>query len=252
MSKIRLLYLGRNQVLGVGIRDILRQQLPLSLTESLTDIPNKPIQAAPNEQIDSIDFLLVVNQKKVLPAIRQQPPDIFLLEIGNQVASREQFCKRIRKRYPTLPIVAVGMAKPPSQADFDGFIPRPIASQQAMKTIIGLLQRRATQLLTCGAIRLNLANHLLISPKGQYRMPPKQFELLQLLMQKQGQVVTRGEIMQMIWNTSYLEDTRTLDVHIRWLRERIEIEPSNPRYLRTVRGIGYRFCEDDTDSNAEI
>jgi DNA-binding response OmpR family regulator len=72
-------------------------------------------------------------------------------------------------------------------------------------------------------------------------MTPKQCALLQMLMVHHGNVVERSNIMQAIWETSYLEDTRTLDVHIRWLRERIEPDPSNPVYLKTVRGVGYRL-----------
>jgi DNA-binding response OmpR family regulator len=70
-------------------------------------------------------------------------------------------------------------------------------------------------------------------------MTPKQCALLQMLMAHQDRVVKRGDIMQAIWETSYLEDTRTLDVHVRWLRERIEPDPSRPTYLKTVRGVGY-------------
>jgi DNA-binding response OmpR family regulator len=70
-------------------------------------------------------------------------------------------------------------------------------------------------------------------------MTPKQCALLQYLMLRSNEVVSRGEIMDAIWETNYLEDTRTLDVHIRWLRECIEPDPSQPVYLVTVRGAGY-------------
>jgi DNA-binding response OmpR family regulator len=72
-------------------------------------------------------------------------------------------------------------------------------------------------------------------------MTPKQCALLQMLMLHHGRVVHRAEIMESIWETSFLDDTRTLDVHVRWLRERIEPEPSTPVYLVTVRGVGYRL-----------
>ena len=72
-------------------------------------------------------------------------------------------------------------------------------------------------------------------------MTPKQCSLLHMLMERRNEVVSRLEIMQEIWQTNFLGDTRTLDVHIRWLRERIERDPSNPQYLLTVRGKGYRF-----------
>ena len=73
------------------------------------------------------------------------------------------------------------------------------------------------------------------------RLTPKQAMLLQVFMEHAGQTMTRKDLMATVWNTDYMGDTRTLDVHVRWLREKIEDEPSHPRYLRTVRGIGYRL-----------
>ena len=73
----------------------------------------------------------------------------------------------------------------------------------------------------------------------------KEFELLSLLMSKAGQVVSRPVLFDTVWGTDWLGDTRTLDVHIRWLREKIEEKPSKPRYIKTVRGVGYRFLSPD-------
>jgi len=73
------------------------------------------------------------------------------------------------------------------------------------------------------------------------RLNPKECKLLYLLLQNADQITSRKEIMETVWETSYLGDTRTLDVHIRWLREKIEINPSRPRHLITIRGIGYQF-----------
>ena len=70
----------------------------------------------------------------------------------------------------------------------------------------------------------------------------KEFELLSLLLGKAGQVISRAEILDQVWGIDWLGDTRTLDVHIRWLREKIEDDPSQPRYVQTVRGVGYRFA----------
>jgi two-component system phosphate regulon response regulator PhoB len=80
-----------------------------------------------------------------------------------------------------------------------------------------------------------------VTPKGQYHMTPKQAQLLYYFLVNHNQVLSRRDIMQQVWDTSFLEDTRTLDVHIRWLRERIELNPSEPSYLVTVRGRGYRL-----------
>jgi DNA-binding response OmpR family regulator len=74
-----------------------------------------------------------------------------------------------------------------------------------------------------------------------HRLTPKQAELLRVFMVHAGQTLTRKFLMATVWKTDYMGDTRTLDVHVRWLRERIEDDPSSPQYLRTVRGVGYRF-----------
>jgi two-component system phosphate regulon response regulator PhoB len=75
----------------------------------------------------------------------------------------------------------------------------------------------------------------------QFNLTPKEFQLLYLLIENANQVTSRKEIMLHVWDTEYLGDTRTLDVHVRWLREKIEKNPSRPRHLITVRGIGYQF-----------
>lgn len=77
-----------------------------------------------------------------------------------------------------------------------------------------------------------------------HNLPPKLFGLLMLLVKNTGKTVYREHIMQAVWHTDYMGDTRTLDVHIRWLREKLEKNPSSPKYLLTVRGSGYRFIED--------
>jgi DNA-binding response OmpR family regulator len=75
----------------------------------------------------------------------------------------------------------------------------------------------------------------------------KEFELLSLLMSRAGEVVSRAELFDKVWGTDWLGDTRTLDVHVRWLREKIEQDPSAPRYLQTVRGVGYRLIDPEVD-----
>ena len=92
-----------------------------------------------------------------------------------------------------------------------------------------------------GPFVLDLVERTIVGPAGEARLTAKLFTLLALLMRHAGEPVSRHQIMQQIWNTSYLEDTRTLDVHISWLRGIIEPNPRKPIYLRTQRGIGYTF-----------
>lgn len=97
------------------------------------------------------------------------------------------------------------------------------------------------KILRSGDLSLNLENCQLTKGNENRRLTPKECKLLEIFISNRGEVLTRKFLMKEVWETNFLEDTRTLDVHIRWLREKIEDDPSNPLYLRTVRGVGYRF-----------
>ena len=114
-------------------------------------------------------------------------------------------------------------------------------TQQATDLIRHICIECSDYQMETGHIQLNVATRTVVTPKGRYRMTPKQCALLRELMLNHGRVVTRARLMETIWQTKYLDDTRTLDVHIRWLRERIEVDPSAPAYLTTVRGVGYQL-----------
>jgi DNA-binding response OmpR family regulator len=189
----------------------------------------------------AIELQTVTNQKSALHAIRTRPPAAVFVEIDKRSDSRVRFCEMVRYRLPTAAILAIASVKPETSFAFDGFIKLPLLSHQVFAAIDQLQSGCVDHQLQRGPLSLNIATRTVVTPKGAYAMTPKQCALLQMLMMKHDQVVKRGEIMQSIWETSYLEDTRTLDVHIRWLRERIEPDPSNPEYLTTVRGVGYRL-----------
>ena len=95
--------------------------------------------------------------------------------------------------------------------------------------------------LRIGPIHLDAATRTVQGPRGRHQLPPKQCNLLRILMTHAGEVVSRETIMRQVWETEYLADTRTLDVHICWLREKIEPDPARPVHLLTVRGQGYRL-----------
>ena len=95
--------------------------------------------------------------------------------------------------------------------------------------------------LQAGGISLDLENRCVTKGKATVHLTPKECRLLQTFMKNGGAVLTRKFLMKTVWDTDWTEDTRTLDVHVRWLREKIEDNPSKPVYLRTVRGVGYRF-----------
>jgi DNA-binding response OmpR family regulator len=196
---------------------------------------------ASDRQLEPIEFVSLTNQKAALGLMRKQPPKVVLVEVDERPNSRVRFCEMIRYRLPSVAIFAVGKQEPAGAFDFDGFIELPLNEEAVLAEIRRIRNQFARHVLTRGPIRLNVATRTVFTSNGQHHMTPKQCSLLQMLMENCNRTVSRSEIMASIWETSYLEDTRTLDVHIRWLRERIEPDPSNPIYLLTVRGMGYHL-----------
>lgn len=113
----------------------------------------------------------------------------------------------------------------------------PFSSEQLIDTVSGVL----ANMLQAGDLIFNVAQGKLAYREDQRSLTPKQARLLEVFMRHPGQVLTRAFLMRHVWNTDYMGDTRTLDVHVRLLRKAIEREPNAPQYLRTVRGVGYRF-----------
>ena len=100
---------------------------------------------------------------------------------------------------------------------------------------------RPPRLLVSGPLTLDVENHVLHRNDERFHLTPKVCRLLEVLIAHQGQVLTRQFLMREVWQTDYVADTRTLEVHIHWLREKIEDSRASPRYIQTVRGVGYVF-----------
>jgi DNA-binding response OmpR family regulator len=127
-------------------------------------------------------------------------------------------------------------------------VTKPFSLQELVahiKSILRRVQWDQRQLpgseLSIGQVTLNLAARRAVKDGVELTLRYKEYELLSLLMQNAGKVLTREVLFNQIWGTDWLGDTRTLDVHIRWLRQKIEDDPSLPQYIQTVRNVGYRF-----------
>ena len=128
-------------------------------------------------------------------------------------------------------------------------VERPITTRKLLNRVRKLLPKPGTQILCAGDFAFDVENREVSKEGRKQRVTPKQAKLLEALMRHPSQVLSRRYLMKHVWNTDYLGDTRTLDVHIRWVREAIEDNPSAPRYLHTVRGVGYRFELPESDSS---
>jgi DNA-binding response OmpR family regulator len=223
---LRILYVGRNNQIATDLQTAFAQ--PRSIAANGHDAP--------------VAFTVMTNQKAALRLIGAQPPSALWVEIEQRSVSRLRFCETVRYRLPSVVIVAVAKQLP-AKVDFkfDGLIKLPVAPQSLWETVAQLKNRRTEHKLHCGPIQLDLATRIVVTPNGHYPLTPKECALLKLFIHQHGNVIKRRELMEQVWETSYVDDTRTLDVHIRWLRECIEPNPSKPIYLTTVRGVGYCF-----------
>lgn len=122
---------------------------------------------------------------------------------------------------------------------WDEYIARPFTPRRLANAVRKLLDSRPDFVVRIGPLTLDRRTRRVISPKGLCQLTPKQFQLLDILIKHPGELVTRKQFMQEVWDTSYLGDTRTLDVHMRWLRECIEQDPNHPVLVQTYRGRGY-------------
>jgi two-component system, OmpR family, response regulator RegX3 len=128
-------------------------------------------------------------------------------------------------------------------------VTKPYSSRELLARIKAVLRRRQEpeELLPAsivsGPVRMDVERHVVTVDGTATALPLKEFELLEMLLRNTGRVLTRGQLIDRVWGSDYVGDTKTLDVHIKRLRAKIEPDPANPRYLLTVRGLGYKFEE---------
>lgn len=179
------------------------------------------------------------NQRTALRLAKRYRPHIIILDTTSPRLASRKLSLTLRRLFD-VPLIAIAHPGIGLSAIYHtDCLVRPFSNQQLQEALARALQHPRE--LHCGDLRLDLRARMVHVPFRDEPVPltPKQFNLLRLLIQNQGQIVTRQMMMQDVWNTAFMEDTRTLDVHIRWLRERIEENPNEPQRLVTVRGVGY-------------
>jgi DNA-binding response OmpR family regulator len=189
--------------------------------------------------------------KNALDFIQKDLPALVVIDVPSLRVSAERLCQSI-KRLGDVPIVMIGpepsaslapgpAAAPAQPACAEAYISRPIQLRRFLTRVEKLMPEGQALELRCGDLLFRPGDGILRKKSEELYLNPKLSRLLQLFMQRPGEVLTRKFLMQQVWETNYLGDTRTLDVHIRWLREAIEDDPADPAYLRTIRRQGYRF-----------
>lgn len=129
----------------------------------------------------------------------------------------------------------------------DDYVTKPYSSRELVARIRAVMRRNSESdellpaTISAGPVRMDIERHVVSINGEQISMPLKEFELLEMLLRNAGRVMTRGQLIDRVWGADYVGDTKTLDVHVKRLRSKIEPDPSTPRLLTTVRGLGYKF-----------
>ena len=178
--------------------------------------------------------------------------DLVLLDLMLPGLSGTEVCREIRTR-SSVPIIM--LTAKDSEVDIvvglelgaDDYVTKPYSTRELLARIRAVLRRRVdtdlddNQVLESGTVRMDVERHTVSVDGKDVPMPLKEFELLELLLRNSGRVLTRGQLIDRVWGADYFGDTKTLDVHIKRIRSKIEKVPGEPTMLVTVRGLGYRF-----------
>ena len=181
-------------------------------------------------------------------------PDIVLLDLMLPGMSGTEICKSLRTR-SSVPVIMVTARD--SEIDkvvglelgADDYVTKPYSARELIARIRAVLRRGGDAadddltigVLEAGPVRMDVERHIVAVNGQQITLPLKEFDLLEYLLRNSGRVLTRGQLIDRVWGADYVGDTKTLDVHVKRLRSKIEPDPANPKHLVTVRGLGYKL-----------
>lgn len=181
--------------------------------------------------------------EKALKAAKKKPPDLMVLDAASMKTSGTRMCRKARAMLDGLPIILVSPSetRPDPGNGASLTLVQPFTPRKLLNRVERLLPGDESFSLEAGPIKLNLAQFKVRCLKKETRLTPKQANLLEVYMRNPGKLMTRKALIRKVWQTDYTGDTRTLDVHMSWLRQAIEPDPTQPRFLKTIRGMGYRL-----------
>ena len=210
---------------------------------------------------DALSFLLrkegfevsvVSNGPDALTEFERGGADLVLLDLMLPGLSGVEVCRQLRQRsdVPVIMVTAkdaevdkvVGL-----EIGADDYVTKPFSTRELIARIRAVLRRRGqlddkeSDVIAAGPVRMDVDRHVVTVGGNDVQLPLKEFELLEVLLRNAGRVLTRGQLIDRVWGSDYVGDTKTLDVHVKRLRAKIEPVPSEPTFLLTVRGLGYKF-----------
>lgn len=200
---------------------------------------------------EGFEVLLAADGAEGLAQFDRHGADIVLLDLMMPGLSGTEVCRRLRQR-STVPIIMVTARD--SEIDkvvglelgADDYVTKPFSHRELLARVRAVLRRGQDvellpDVIEAGGVRMDVERHEVWVDGRGVRLALKEFELLEMLLRNAGRVMTRGQLIDRIWGADYVGDTKTLDVHVKRLRGKIEADPANPELLLTVRGLGYKF-----------
>jgi DNA-binding response OmpR family regulator len=185
----------------------------------------------------------VFSIKMALMHLKENTPDLVLIDAASMQTSGRRICQSVREHTDGIPVVLVvdQNADKPNKAGAHVTLVWPFTLQKLLNRIKPYLPSDQKNLLEVGPLKLDTEQRWVRCEGKQARLTPRLVTLLKTLMEHPGEVVERNNLFRIVWDTAYTADTRTLDVHVSWLREALEDDPRHPRFIKTVRGVGYRL-----------
>jgi DNA-binding response OmpR family regulator len=183
------------------------------------------------------------NGGEALARLQETAPDLVVVNAASLGSTGVRICQSLQENQDEhMPVVLIlDEGKLVEKSVADAILNLPFTVQKLANRIKPLLPGDGMNVIHAGPIRLDLEHRRVRSLGKNARLTPRLAILLQTLLQHRGEVIERTELFKKVWDTNYTGDTRTLDVHISWLRRAIEIDADHPRFLHTVRGVGYRL-----------
>jgi two-component system response regulator RegX3 len=208
-----------------------------------------------NLEREGFGVIVAGDGRRAIERFRADAPNLVILDLMLPELSGLDVCRMIRQE-SDVPIIMV-TAKD-SEADkvtglelgADDYVTKPFSIRELVSRVRAHLRRARMlspalldDMLAGGAVTMDVARHEVRVGDASVAFPPKEFELLETFLRRKGRLLTREFLIEEVWGTDYFGDTKTLDVHVKRIRQKIEPDPHEPRYLVTVRGLGYKFVE---------
>ena len=205
---------------------------------------------------EGYEFLSASDGDTAINLARQESPDLIILDVMIPKLDGFEVCRILRKE-TNIPIFML-TAKTEEidrviglEIGADDYITKPFSMRELLVRIKNVLRRyssrqisanvAAEEIINIGGLKIDSISHSAELNGTEIDLKPKEFELLYFLASNPGRAFTRAQLLEHLWDENYYGDIRTVDVHVRWVRQKIESDPSNPKMLQTIRGVGYRF-----------